>query len=974
MSDFIENLWFQFGVETQEHIEEIELKLVEIEQNGASKDIVGSLFRSFHSLKGLATAMDMSSFARIAHRAEDILGVIRDGEFPLNCDVISLLLAAIDEIKILRQSAVTFHENGDANQQLLEGLVDTFNAIDHHSTPEDTSAPPPLLTALQVDPEMLTYFIELAREKISNISRILEPCCTALAEDLPERSDFAVSAAVEIDQLVYAARTMEFFALATTLEHVRAALPVHSRISALQQGVVTERLRELHTQIRYIEASSGNSDAGGTVLHEILTDIMHTNLQNLFRFVLHLLAMLRQCERDGDELHVAQEIQKTFSTINSHLAFFMFSTSCTIILMLEDVFSRIARGELRLFNEIIDLACDEVHSVIERYRNCSGAGTCLRDNEDISQRLQQLHDYIWAYETGGNLSNPVEVFRHFMVGLNIEPELLKILSPENVRDLMRMLEKGEHIYEVMAHLESNEEMAARFLSWIENSGSRIVTNRSVFIDDKSWYEMLMVSPLSRSDIEKNMAACDPDGLFLALKEFAAEAPEKEALLKVLDTTHTPRQVSVPAADVSTTVIRVHGETLDNFMNLIGEMVLSRSRLNHILSNPQLNRVTAGLRQQAIGGSQEYAELLGLLEEQRRELRECDRLLGNALGRLQESAVGLRVVPVELVFKRLPRVVRDLARVLGKSIRLETEGQETKIDKAMVEILTDPLLHMTRNSIDHGIEMPEARAAAGKPREAVIRVTAVQRGNNIIIEISDDGAGIDTGAVLRKAIERGIVTADKAGMLSREEILNFIFQPGFSTAAAVSETSGRGVGMDVVMTNVMRLGGTISVASEAGHGTLFTLRMPLSAAIQEVLMVVAAGQTLALPGRYVAEVAEIGAEELQTVRGRAAILLRGIFLPLHRLSSLLGFPAQRDLSTKKSSSIAVVLTNGNQSICLEVDAVLRRQELFVKDIQDSIATLPGVGGASILGDGSVVLILDGEDLLRLAKRSTETGSQ
>jgi chemotaxis protein histidine kinase CheA len=318
----------------------------------------------------------------------------------------------------------------------------------------------------------------------------------------------------------------------------------------------------------------------------------------------------------------------------------------------------------------------------------------------------------------------------------------------------------------------------------------------------------------------------------------------------------------------------------------------------------------------------------------------------------------------MVFKRLPRVVRDLSQNQGKRIRLEMGGQEVKIDKAMVDILVDPLLHMVRNSIDHGIETPDVRKAQGKPLEAVIKVSARQQGNSIMIGISDDGKGIDAERVLQKAVERGLVREEEKGDLSRQEIFRFIFQPGFSTAAAVTETSGRGVGMDVVMTNVMRLGGSITVESEAGRGADFQLQMPLSAAVQEVLMVEAAGQTLALPGRYVSEVLEIGAEEVQSLRGERAILLRGMFLPLHPLAGLLGF-APREKADSGQVCL-VVFTNGRQMVGIEVDRVLRRQELFTKDIQEAVAALPGVGGASILGNGRVVLIMDGEELLKLSK--------
>ena len=967
MNDFIEDLWSQFAIETQEHIEEIELYLVNVEQNGISSELVASLFRAFHSLKGLATAMDMHSFARLAHRAEDILGIVRDWEFPMNSDVISLLLAALDEMKKQRLSAVTSHTNVDADPLLLEHLAETFTLMESSAVPRDTPVAAETLTdaqPLQSDPEMLTYFVELAREKIAVISKLLDPFCT-----LSERADLTLSTECiaqtteEIEQLSYAAKTMDFLRLVVILAQLREALSLESPFTGNQQKAITESLWELHDQIRYIEHSSGIPDVGANSLHTILTEVMHTNVQRLFTRVLDHLDVLQFGGREGDDLLIAQALQADLSGLNSHLAFFMYSPACNIILMLEDVFSRAARGELHLFGEILEMTREEVTHVMEHYRDCSDGGVCVRDEAEIARNLQRIHDYIWAYESGCGVVNPIETFRQFMGELNIEPELLKILSPENVRDLMQALEKGEQIYEVTAHLESNEEMTARFLAWIETGRSRIITNRSLFINDMSWYEMLIVSPLSRIEISQGIQAIDPDGAYLTLKPWSGGIPEREQLLKAIEDTPKRQQPVVETVAASGNVLRVQGETLDGFMNLIGEMVLARSRLSHIVQHERLGKQIVRLKQKLAVNSSDSDELLELLVEHRNDLLEVDQLLNAALRRLQESAVGLRVVPVEMVFKRLPRIVRDLSQSQGKRVRLEMSGQEVKIDKAMVEILTDPLLHMIRNSIDHGVEMPDVRAMAGKSKEAVIRVSATQRGSGIIIEISDDGMGIDTDKVLGKAIERGLVQSDIAVSLSREAIMRFIFEPGFSTAAVVTETSGRGVGMDVVMTNVKRLGGSISVDSTAGRGSTFTLEMPLSAAIQEVLMVEAAGTVLALPGRYVAEVVEIAADELQSVRGEQAILLRGAFLPLHRLSTLLGYPSA---AAERCDGIAVVLTNGSQTIGLAVDKVLRRQELFIKEIQESVTAIPGVGGASVLGDGRVVLILDGEDLLRIAK--------
>jgi chemotaxis protein histidine kinase CheA len=428
-----------------------------------------------------------------------------------------------------------------------------------------------------------------------------------------------------------------------------------------------------------------------------------------------------------------------------------------------------------------------------------------------------------------------------------------------------------------------------------------------------------------------------------------------------------KRAPAPAASAAN-VIRVPGEMLDQFMNQIGEMVLVRGQLAHVIADQRIREQAIAIRRSSDSSltdpasMAQFQRLIDLMDEQNRRLQETDALIQGALSRLQDSVMGLRVVPVELVFKRFPRMVRDLAQAQGKQIRLELTGQEVKIDKAMVESLADPLLHMVRNSADHGIETMAERKLTSKPEEAVIRIQAEQQGSRILIRVSDDGKGIDPERVRRKAVERGLVKEEDSLLMTRDEILKFIFRAGFSTADVVTETSGRGVGMDVVRTNVMRLGGNIHLDSELGRGTTFTMQMPLSAAVQEVLLVNTAGQTLAMPGRYVAELVEINESDVQTVKGRTAITLRGNFLPIVRLEELLGFKQ----TSHEPHRFVVVLSDGQRTLGVSVDEFVGRQELFIKDIHPRLAALPGVGGASILGDGRVVLILDGPAIYRLAE--------
>ncbi|MFC7555619.1 chemotaxis protein CheA [Pseudoroseomonas wenyumeiae] len=303
-----------------------------------------------------------------------------------------------------------------------------------------------------------------------------------------------------------------------------------------------------------------------------------------------------------------------------------------------------------------------------------------------------------------------------------------------------------------------------------------------------------------------------------------------------------------------------------------------------------------------------------------------------LRRLDEAVTELRVVPISTLFARLPRIVRSVAQAAGKEVMLEMEGQEVRIDRALVELLADPLLHLARNAVDHGVEPPEARLAVGKPARAVLRVRAERLTGVVRVEISDDGRGIDRDAVLRAAVSRGMVTAAKATAMDDAAARRLLFRPGFTTRERVSETSGRGVGLDVVQDAVRRAGGTLDLASTPGQGTTFVLNLPLSAAMAAVLLVRASGHVYALPATRVDAVTE-------DTDGAVP------------LAALLGLPVGE-------AAVAVLLrqTTGGQ-VTLAVDAVLLRTELLLRPLPAALAVLPAVGGVGILSNGEPVVILE-----------------
>jgi two-component system chemotaxis sensor kinase CheA len=293
------------------------------------------------------------------------------------------------------------------------------------------------------------------------------------------------------------------------------------------------------------------------------------------------------------------------------------------------------------------------------------------------------------------------------------------------------------------------------------------------------------------------------------------------------------------------------------------------------------------------------------------------------------------------------------------------GEETEIDKSLIEELSDPLIHLIRNSADHGIELPEVRARAGKPETGTVVLRARHEGDSVLVEIEDDGKGIDPKVIRAKAVEKGMLSQERADQLSDEEAINLVFLPGFSTAQKVTDISGRGVGMDVVKSNVRKLNGSVGVSSAVGQGSIFTIKLPLTLAIIDALLMRAGGQVFALPGTAVEETLLVPRETLSHLTRRKAINLRGEVLGITRLRELLHFKDADDALAQGEELPVVVVSTGGRRMGIIVDAFLRRQEMVIKPLAPYLASLPGISGASILGDGGVVLILDPAELMMLA---------
>ena len=433
------------------------------------------------------------------------------------------------------------------------------------------------------------------------------------------------------------------------------------------------------------------------------------------------------------------------------------------------------------------------------------------------------------------------------------------------------------------------------------------------------------------------------GEMLVEKELASPVQVGEALVKQKQITES---IAVPQT------MRVDVHKLDELINLIGELVLERNRLVQVSRDLTAGRLDAEKLEDAL--TQTTARVTFLTEE------------------LHVAGLKTRMVPIDTVFKKFPRIVRDLAHSLHKEVELVVSGQDTELDKTMVELVGDPLVHLVRNSLDHGLEKPEVRVAAGKTPNGTLRLEAREEGDQIVISITDDGAGIDPERIARKAVEKGLVTSDRVRTLSKREILDFIFLPGFSTKEVASDVSGRGVGMDVVHTNVKNMNGTVELESTLGQGTSVTLRLPLTMAILPVLSVKVGREIYGLPMRTVIETLRVESGQIHTVEGCEAIHVRGKTIPLIRLSEALCVADVKE--NDKVCRKLVIVGLGTRRVAFLVDDLVGAEATVIKPLDALSRKSIGIAGATVGGDGLVRLLLDPASLVAEAEARRNTAGK
>ena len=596
---------------------------------------------------------------------------------------------------------------------------------------------------------------------------------------------------------------------------------------------------------------------------------------------------------------------------------------------MEFLLDEVRMGKVRITRENLDLLYDTVALM---GRLVAQAGK-KQPPEDIGSMVARIEDALRRKPTA---VVELPILDH----VDLDPAILGVLTEYEEHRLRENIQQGANLYTAKARFQlSDFEKGIKGLSEELKKRGELICTLPTAGDAAGGigFTLLVGSSLDRSAFDPLLAAYGVTVTPVSSRETAAaEAPKLEA--------GAIRSVS--------NTVRVDIRRLDGLMNSVGEL--------HLIKNA-IARIARDLRaEQGVSG---HASAL----------QKAHRNLDRRLNELQEGILAVRMVPLGQIFSRLSQAVRKYAKDAGKLIEIELQGEETELDKLMIEDLADPLMHLIRNAVDHGIEPPSVRAARGKPERGMVRLSALPKGNSVVITVEDDGAGISPEALLSKAVAKGVLPADHGldPETDRKEVLDLIFLPGFTTRENVNEISGRGVGMDVVKKNIARLSGMIDIVTEPGSGTRFDLTLPITLAIIKALIIEAGGQVFAIPLSSVLEILQVRSDRIETIEGREVMAIRGDTVPLLRLAKAFALPSNMQSET----FYAILVGMAERRLGIAVDALRDQQEIVIKPISKRFADLPGIAGATELGDNrGVVLVLDVESLVEGAFRHAAAGAK
>ncbi len=643
-------------------------------------------------------------------------------------------------------------------------------------------------------------------------------------------------------------------------------------------------------------------------------------------------------EKEGSEKELLQEIFRAAHTLKGSSGMLGHVRMTNLTHAMESLFDKLRKNELKVSTELIDILLEALDALKVINNEII---TKEESDVDVDFQVNKLESFVGKKKKDASVPQKTS----------------NLVSTEEDKNKIAQAEiKGFQVFDVKISISKECPMpAVRFFQIVEELkeiGEIIKSIPSVkeLEEGKESFELQgMLSTQEDEGRIRNILKFISEIKDCTIKKHSSEqiktADQRKANLGVKARGKSPAELKKMRAAVAKTV-RVDIERLDNLMNLVGELVINKTRLMRIGYELQKNY--------------ELGDITG-------DFNSTTTLIGQITNDLQGEIMKARMLPVEQVFNKFPRMVRDLARKAGKKVDFYMSGEETELDRSVIEEIGDPLIHILRNAADHGIENLGERKKAGKPKEGKIILSARHEESHIVIEVEDDGKGIDSAKLKEKAMERGLIGEAEFERMDDKESLKLIFLSGFSTAKKVTDVSGRGVGMDVVMNNIKKINGTVDVESEVGRGSKFTIKIPLTLAIVDALLISLKKRTYAVPLNMVQEVFQMAKDEVKFVGGEETTVLRGKVLPLLRLNKLFG---DEQVEKGGDNLQVVVIGYGGCGVGLIVDNLVSKQEIVIKSLGNYLGEMEGISGATILGDGRVALIVDAVSLIAKAGKKMQ----
>lgn len=682
---------------------------------------------------------------------------------------------------------------------------------------------------------------------------------------------------------------------------------------------------------------------------EIFIEEAKEHLQNLN-------VSLLEMEKDTSNKELVNEIFRVAHTLKGMAGTMGFKKMNVLTHDMENVLSEIRNGTIDVDAEMLDVmfnCLDALEGYVDSIVETSGEGE--KEHKDIIERLNNIlngnaekEEEKKSNEASAPVtSSPVTTKED---NGNKRKHMMLALNEFEKNTMLKAKSEGFKTFGVTVMISENcvLKSARAFIIFraLEGLGEIVKSYPSVQdIEDEKFDDGFSVFVLTQEDEAKfqkdlgSIAEVDEVLIDEIVIEGEVASVEKEEEPVKEEVSKTKEDTKQPAAQNSGTqkkakpnanrTVRVDIDRLDTLMNLVSELIIVKNGLETI-------------------------------EVQNASMSEQIEYLERIATNLNEAVMKVRMVPVERVFNCFPRLIRDLSRKLNKNMELHMSGEETELDRTVIDEIGDPLVHLIRNSGDHGLETPDERVAAGKDKVGNVYLTAYQDGNNVVIEVGDDGRGIDVEKVKNKALNNGAITKDQAEAMSDQDIIDLLFRPSFSTADQISDVSGRGVGLDVVKTKIEALGGDIEVKTELGKGSTFIIRLPLTLAILQALMVNLGDEKYAIPLNTIQNIEDVQLEDIKLIQNQEVINLRGKVVPIIRLGELLGVEQEKDEAQK--SMTVVVVNKGDKQAGLVVDGLIGQQEIVIKTLGSYLMNIKLIAGATILGDGEVALILDVNSLV------------